>query len=136
LAEEVAAFRGVSEPGGSHPERGEGSLGSGKRMLALFEIAKTDDLGMALGRLFLPGALQRERLESGRCFARYAVVEDELQRESAHAAFQLWLSGSAEAASGVAGIVPNLSIPEASPPSGSSNNQARNGPQWPFPSGS
>ena len=34
----------------------------GKRMLALFQISETDDLGMALGRLFLPGSPQRERL--------------------------------------------------------------------------
>ena len=45
-------------------------------MLALFQISETDDLGMALGRLFLPGSPQRERLAGGRCFARYAVIED------------------------------------------------------------
>ena len=46
-------------------------------MLALFQISETDDLGMALGRLFLPGAPEGERLAAGRCFARYAVIEDE-----------------------------------------------------------
>jgi len=115
---------------------GDVAAGSGKRMLALFEVAQTDDLGMALGRLFLPRAPQRERLESGRCFARYAVIEDEAQRESAHAAFQVWLSNSAEAASGVAGVVLNPLIPEASPAPGSSNNKARNGPPEAFSSGS
>ncbi len=108
----------------------------GKRMLALFEVAQTDDLGMALGRLFLPGAPQRERLEGGKCFARYAVIEDGAQRESAYAAFQVWLSGSVEAASGVAGAVPNSFIPEASPAPGSSNNKARNGPPEAFFAGS
>ena len=47
---------------------------------------------MALGRLFLPGSPQRERLWSGRCFARYAVIEDESQRHAAYAALQRWLS--------------------------------------------
>lgn len=68
----------------------------GKRMLALFQISQTDDLGMALGRLFLPGSPQRERLASGRCFARYAVIEDATQRHAAYAALQRWLSESAE----------------------------------------
>ena len=48
----------------------------GKRMLALFQISETGDLGMALGRLFLPGSPESERLAGGRCFARYAVIED------------------------------------------------------------
>jgi hypothetical protein len=67
----------------------------GKRMLALFQISETDDLGMALGRLFLPGNPLRERLASGRCFARYAVMEDATQRHAAHAALQRWLSSTA-----------------------------------------
>jgi hypothetical protein len=73
----------------------------GKRMLALFQISETDDLGMALGRLFLPGSPQRERLATGRCFARYAVIEDATQRHAAHAALQRWLSSSSETASGI-----------------------------------
>ena len=63
----------------------------GKRMLALFQISETDDLGMALGRLFLPGSPQRERLWAGRCFARYAVIEDAKQRHAAYTALQRWL---------------------------------------------
>jgi hypothetical protein len=73
----------------------------GKRMLALFEIAETDDLGMALGRLFLPGNPMRERLATGRCFARYAVIEDATQRHAAYAALQRWLPSSSETASGI-----------------------------------
>src|SRR6185312_9991485 len=42
----------------------------GKRMLGLFHVSDTDDLGMTLGRLFLPGNPLRERLATGRCFAR------------------------------------------------------------------
>jgi hypothetical protein len=70
--------------------------GEGKRMLALFQISETDDLGMALGRLFLPGSPQRERLRAGRCFARYAVIEDESQRHAAYTALQRWLTKTAE----------------------------------------
>jgi hypothetical protein len=65
-------------------------------MLALLQISETEDLGMALGRMFLPGSPERERLASGRCFARYAVIEDETQRHAAHTALQRWLSETAE----------------------------------------
>jgi hypothetical protein len=73
----------------------------GKRMLALFQISETDDLGMALGRLFLPGNPLRERMASGRCFARYAVMEEATQRNAAYAALQRWLSSSLETTSGI-----------------------------------
>jgi hypothetical protein len=99
---ELAVFCGASEPRSRHPERSERSLSDGKRMLALFQISEADDLGMALGRLFLSGNPARERFASGRCFARYVVIEDATQRRTAHAALLRWMASSAEAASGVA----------------------------------
>jgi hypothetical protein len=63
-----------------------------KRMLALFEIKETDDIGMALGRLFLPGNPLREKLETGKCFARYAVIEDSAERSAAYKVFERWLN--------------------------------------------
>src|SRR6266700_8252123 len=72
-----------------------------KRMLALFQISETDDLGMTLGRLFLPGNPLRERLASGRCFARYTVIEDAAQRSTTCGVFQRWMQESAETASGI-----------------------------------
>jgi hypothetical protein len=74
---------------------------SGKRMLALFQISEAGDLGMALGRLFLPGNPLLRKLNSGRCFARYAVIEDAAQRSAAYASFQRWMQESAETASGI-----------------------------------
>jgi hypothetical protein len=137
---------------------GELAVGDGKRMLALFQISEAGDLGMALGRLFLPGNPQRERLSSGRCFARYVVIEDAAQRRSAYAALQQWMASSAEASTGIAqkaGFVsghdfsraasPATSISalaavsadwaDASEASESSNNQAQIGPPSPIPSG-
>ena len=78
---------------------GEAPGMGGKRMLALFQISEADDLGMALGRLFLPGSRADERLSGGRCFARYAMIDEAVQRRSAHAALQAWLASSAETAS-------------------------------------
>ena len=77
--------------------KGDGS----KRMLALFQVSEADDLGMALGRLFLPGNPLRARLTAGRCFARYAMVEDPNQRRVATEVFQRWMEESAETASGI-----------------------------------
>jgi len=67
---------------------GETAATNGKRMLALIRIAEAGDLGMALGRMFLPGSPERDRLLGGHCFARYAVIEDEAQRHAAYSALQ------------------------------------------------
>jgi len=137
---------------------GELAVGDGKRMLALFQISEAHDLGMALGRLFLSGSPERERLANGRCFARYVVIEDAAQRRSAHTALQRWMASSAEASTGLAqkpGFVsghdfsraasPAIStsaLAAASPqpeealqPLESSNKQAQIGPPSPIPSG-
>ena len=81
---------------------GELPVTGGKRMLALFRISETEDLGMALGRLFLPGAPDRDGFAADNCFVRYAVIEDVVQRTAAHSALQQWLTSSAETVSGVA----------------------------------
>jgi hypothetical protein len=73
-----------------------------KRMLALLDIKETDDIGMALGRLFLPGNPVREKLETGKCFARYAVIEDAAERSAAYKIFERWLSDSANSYQDVA----------------------------------
>jgi hypothetical protein len=137
---------------------GELAVGDGKRMLALFQISEADDLGMALGRLFLSGSPERERFASGRCFARYVVIEDTTQRQIALAALQRWMASSAEAASGVphdAGFVSghdfsraanaatstaalaaaSVDSADASAQPESSNKQAQIGPPSPIPSG-
>ena len=133
---------------------GELAVGDGKRMLALFQISEADDLGMALGRLFLSGSPERERFASGRCFARYVVIEDPTQRQIALAALRRWMASSAEVASGVpqdAGFVSGhdfsraanaatstaalAAAADALPHSESSNKQAQIGPPSPIPSG-
>lgn len=81
---------------------GEVPATGGKRLLGVFRISEADDLGMALGRLFLPGSPELERISGGRCFARYAVVEDVAQRRAASTALANWLASAAETASGMA----------------------------------
>jgi len=111
---------------------GELPVTRGKRMLALFRISETEDLGMALGRLFLPGAPDRERFAAGNCFVRYTVVEDVVQRRAAHSALQQWLTSSAETVSGVASDLP---IQAAEMEQKDESSQSNIGPPAPLPSG-
>jgi hypothetical protein len=91
----------------------EAAAAGGKRMLALLRIAEAEDLGMALGHLFLPGNPEREKLSAGHCFVRYAVIEDAGQRQFAHAALQQWIAASPETASGVTSEFSTHNFPSA-----------------------
>jgi len=96
-------------PAGTLPVAG------GKRMLAIFQVADSNDLPISMSRMFAPGSPLRERIAKGSVFARYTVIEDEAQRRSAHSALQRWLASSAEAATGLGsepGIYP---APESAP---------------------
>ena len=87
----------------------DATVSGGKRMLAVLEIAAADDLARTLSNLFAPASALRERLLSGSCFIRYAVVTDAMQRDLIVGQLQQWVSASAEAASG---IVQNFSAPD------------------------
>ena len=92
-AESVAqSFEPCTNDGQAHPDLAAEVSLARKRMLALLEIRETGDIGMALGRLFLPGNPLREKLETGKCFTRYAVIEDSAERSSAYQIFKRWLN--------------------------------------------
>ena len=82
LAEEVP-FAGEAD--------GRGILEGERRVLDVFHVGQAEDLGLALGRLFLPGSRLGERLASGRAFVRYAVIEDRTERALAAAFFRQWV---------------------------------------------
>src|SRR5579862_3951727 len=113
---------------------GELAVGEGKRMLALFQISEAEDVGMALGRLFLSGNPARERFASGRCFARYVVIEDPTQRRTAYTALQRWMATAAQAASSVTSAAASLALDADAEPE-SSNKEAQTGPILPVASG-
>ncbi len=96
----VPAKAGIFALGEEMVPAGDGS----KRMLALFEISATDDLGMTLGRLFLPGNPLLAKLNAGRCFVRYTVIEDAAERTAVYSAFSRWMQDSAETASGIGSL--------------------------------
>jgi len=74
---------------------------AGKRLLALLLVSEAADLARDLNRLFMPASPMYERVSSGRCFVRFAVVDDEDERRAAASALKEWLVESAEVASGI-----------------------------------
>lgn len=73
-----------------------------RRMLALIHVAAADDLAHALNRLFSAAGALRDRVTSGACFVRFAVVADLALREAARTAFERWIAASTESVSGIA----------------------------------
>lgn len=63
-----------------------------RRMLAVFEIDATDDLVRALSRLFTPVSPFKERMATARCYARYAVMSDAVERQRTVVALKDWLN--------------------------------------------
>lgn len=62
-----------------------------RRMLAVFEVAETEDLALSLSRLFAVGSPWREKLGEGHCYARYAVAPGLADRRAAADALRQWL---------------------------------------------
>jgi len=75
---------------------GELPSASGKRLLAVFQVSETEDLCVALSRLFAPRNPLSARLSSGRCFVRFTLVADSHQRHTACESLSRWLSTTAE----------------------------------------
>ncbi len=69
----------------------------GRRTLAVFEVAETEDLALALSRMFAHGSPWRQKLQEGRCYARYAVAPSSADRRVAAAALRRWLESQREA---------------------------------------
>jgi hypothetical protein len=80
---------------------GETTATAGRRMLAIFRLGESEQLGLTMGRLFLPGAPEANRLQTSRCFARYAVIEDKEERSAVAGALQRWMAASAQVAIGI-----------------------------------
>lgn len=89
LAEEVAFTADLDQPRSSEGER---------HVLDVFHVGEAEDLGLAVGRWFLPGSPVRERLVCGRSFARYAVIADRAERSLALTLFRRWMESDEVAA--------------------------------------
>lgn len=73
-------------------------VGESSRMLAVFEISEAEDVCGALSRLFSAASPWRSRMTEGRCYARYAIVPDPVERRAAAATLRNWLNSQMDAA--------------------------------------
>ena len=71
------------------------------RMLAVAKFFEDDDMAFTLDRMLSWQNPMRARLESGRYFIRYVVIEDQAQRRSICSALNQWIASSAEIATGI-----------------------------------
>lgn len=67
-----------------------------KRLLTVYQISESEDLGMALGRLFLPNSPEQTRFANRPCYVRYAIIEDADQRHASCRALREWMTSSTE----------------------------------------
>ncbi len=72
-----------------------------KRMLAVTQFFEDDDMAFVLDRMLSRPNPMRSRLESGRYFLRFVVIEDQLQRRTVCGALNQWIVSAAEKASGL-----------------------------------
>lgn len=72
-----------------------------RRVLAVFHVGCSDDLGRDLARLFAVGSPVHDRLAEGRCYLRYAPLPDAAVRDVVFASLEQWMAASTEAATGI-----------------------------------
>jgi len=72
-----------------------------KRMLAVTQFFEADDMAFVLDRMLSRPNPMRARLESGRYFIRFVVIEDQLQRRTVASALNQWIVSAAEKATGL-----------------------------------
>lgn len=72
-----------------------------RRMLAVTQFFEHDDMAFVLDRMLSRPNPMRARLESGRYFVRFVVIEDQLQRRTVSNALNQWIVSTAEKATGL-----------------------------------
>jgi hypothetical protein len=100
LAEEITpvgaeAYARPAEPGSAD------SVSHPRRMLALTQFFEADDMAFVLDRMLSRYNPMRARLESGRYFIRFVIIEDQSQRRGICTALNQWIPSPAEKTCGV-----------------------------------
>jgi hypothetical protein len=71
------------------------------RMLAVTKFFEADDMAFVLDRMLSRYNPMRGRLESGRYFVRFVVIENESQRRSIYTALNQWIVSSSAKSTGI-----------------------------------
>lgn len=106
LAEEITGLDPRGEDRGFGPAFSEqtgtaASAAETRRMLAVAHFFEDDDMAFVLDRMLTKENPLRQRLNSGRYFIRFVIVEDRFQRRQIYTSLSQWLSDTAEKASGI-----------------------------------
>jgi len=72
-----------------------------RRMLAVTQFFEDDDMAFVLDRMLSLQNSMRARLNSGRYFVRFVVIENPTQRRSICSALNQWIANSSEKATGI-----------------------------------
>ena len=72
-----------------------------RRMLAVTQFFEHDDMAFVLDRMLSRPNPMRTRLESGRYFIRFVVIEDAHQRRTVCTALNQWIASATEKATGI-----------------------------------
>ena len=94
------AFARPAERSSAAPATGTASVS--RRMLAIHQFFEDDDMAFVLDRMMSHPNPMRDRVNSGRYFVRYVVIENPVQRRDICAALNQWIVSTAEKATGIA----------------------------------
>jgi hypothetical protein len=100
LAEEITPVGAGAYPRPAEPGSAD-SLSGPRRMLALTQFFEADDMAFVLDRMLWRYNPMRGRLESGRYFIRFVIIEDESQRRGICTALNQWIHAPADRTCGV-----------------------------------
>jgi hypothetical protein len=95
LAEEIAPAGADAYPRPAEPSSAD-SASEARRMLALTQFFEADDMAFVLDRMLSRYNPMRGRLQSGRYFIRFVIIEDESQRRGIYSALNQWIHAPAE----------------------------------------
>jgi len=80
---------------------GQEKSGVLRRMLGVTQFFEDDDMAFVLDRMLSRQNPMRARLQSGRYFVRFVVIEDQAQRRSICSALNQWIVSSTEKTTGI-----------------------------------
>jgi hypothetical protein len=89
---------------------------NGRRMLAVTKFFEDEDMAFTLDHMLSCQNPMRARLQSGRHFIRYVIIQDQAQRRSICNALNQWIASSSELATGIGShFASSLELPSADP---------------------
>ncbi len=96
FAHEILDGAALQRPDSSLPANATSPAEGQRRMLSVLQFREDDDMAYVLDRMLTRQNPLSARLASGRCYIRFVVVDDAVQRGSICNALNQWLASTAE----------------------------------------